>query len=170
MIKGNLFFESNQDLIKGGAPLIGPASVDLTLGKGFKVPIQHHVLRLGDKQEYWEPRNEDHLLESGEFCLCTTEEVVRIPLDKAGFVVGRSSIARVGLQVECAGFIDPGFNGTITLELFNQSPNVIHLIPGIRICQLVLFEVNSISRAYSGKYQGQLGVTESRIEKDKFYE
>lgn len=54
-------------------------------------------------------------IQPGEFMLATTMEYIRIPNDCAAFVHGRSSIGRLGLTVQNAGFIDPGFHGEITL-------------------------------------------------------
>jgi dCTP deaminase len=166
MIKGNDYLNEFVDrYVKGGNPLVGPASIDLTIADDFKKIVEEpeRIVNLGEKVEYV---NSSGILYPGEFCLATTAERVSIPNEIAGFVVGRSSLARQGIQVECAGYIDPGFRGTITMEVFNQSPNIIRLEPGVRFCQLVLFEVTDITRFYSGKYQEQEGATESRLEED----
>ena len=65
---------------------------------------------------------------------------------------GRSSIGRLGLQVQNAGFIDAGFHGQITLELENQSGFPIVLKKGVRICQIVFVQMSqSAEKLYSGK-------------------
>lgn len=82
-----------------------------------------------------------------------------------GRVEGKSSLGRLGLMVHItAGFIDPGFSGTITLELFNAAPLPIKLWPEMKICQLSLFETGVINHDYkeSGRYFGQVGVQGSR--------
>lgn len=103
-----------------------------------------------------------------DFWLASTVETVRIPTDLVAQVNGKSSHARKGLVVhQTAGFIDPGFRGTITLELSNASSRPIRLEAGMPICQLVFFQMTSPSeRPYGSKglgshYQGQAGATAS---------
>lgn len=145
---------------------VQPASYDCTLGEMFMVPEVKGVVELSDAQMYEPIRTAGHYLEPGAFCLATTEEFFTIPVNVAAYVEGRSSIGRVGVFVQNAGFIDPGFNGQITLELFNASPNTVILRPGTRICQVVFMSACDVSDGYSGKYQGQVGVQGSMIHKD----
>ena len=85
----------------------------------------------------------------------------------AAYVEGRSSIGRLGLQIQNAGFIDAGFHGQITLELENQSSFPIVLQSGVRICQIVFVQMNAdAEKPYCGKYNGQTGATPSRLEVD----
>jgi dCTP deaminase len=94
---------------------------------------------------------------------------VDLPAHLLGRVDGRSSIGRLGLFVENAGFIDPGFRGTITLEFFNASRLPVTVTVGQRICQMSLETLSSpCTRPYGdpsrqSKYQGQSGATMSRI-------
>lgn len=107
------------------------------------------------------------LLRSGEFMLGTTIERVRIPPTLAARVEGRSSIGRLGIAVHVtAGFIDPGFEGQITLEIVNFNPRAIWIRPGMRIAQLVFHELRTPATPYRGKYQGQTGTTASRAHVD----
>lgn len=101
------------------------------------------------------------------FVLAATKEYLKIPNNLSAYVEGRSSVGRKGLQVQNAGYIDPGFEGTITLELFNASDVPIALKPGRRICQLVFFELMcETEKPYDGKYVGQIDATPSRLEQD----
>ena len=85
----------------------------------------------------------------------------------AAYVEGRSSIGRLGLQIQNAGFIDAGFYGKITLELENQSPHTIILKPGIRICQIIFVQMTTeANNPYSGKYLGQDAATPSKLHQD----
>jgi dCTP deaminase len=96
--------------------------------------------------------------------LATTLERVSLPLDICARLEGRSSIGRMGLFIHNAGFIDPGFDGQITLELVNTGNSSIQLETGRRICQIVFEELkNPSERGYRGKYQHQNGATGSRI-------
>ena len=101
------------------------------------------------------------------FILATTEENLEVSGKYAVYIEGRSSVGRLGLQVQNAGFVDPGFNGQITLELFNASDVPIALTPGRRVCQAVFFELDEeTEEPYHGKYQFQEYATPSRIEQD----
>ena len=79
-------------------------------------------------------------------------------------VEGRSSLGRLGLFIQNAGWVDPGFHGEITLELFNANRCAIKLQAGRRIGQLVFARMDRAARnPYRGKYQGQRGATGSRV-------
>ena len=99
--------------------------------------------------------------------LASTEEYIRVPDDMAAYVEGRSSIGRLGLQIQNAGFIDAGFHGKITLELENQSQFPIELKVGTRICQIIYVKMSSTAETpYRGKYNGQSNATPSRLHQD----
>ena len=101
------------------------------------------------------------------FLLATTVEFIRIPANVTAFVEGRSSIGRMGLFIQNAGWVDPGFEGNITLELFNANRLPLRLASGRRICQIVFAFMDKATRTpYAGKYQGQRGTVGSRIFKD----
>ena len=73
----------------------------------------------------------------------------------------------MGLFIQNAGWVDPGFKGRITLELYNANSLPIKLEVGRRICQLVFCKMDrDASRPYSGKYQGQETTEGSRIFED----
>ena len=79
-------------------------------------------------------------------------------------VEGRSSLGRLGLFIQNAGWVDPGFHGEITLELFNANRCAIRLQAGRRIGQLVFARMDRAAQSpYRGKYQGQRGATGSRV-------
>ncbi len=102
-----------------------------------------------------------------EFLLATTVEYIRLPANITAFVEGRSSLGRLGLFIENAGWVDAGFEGQITLELYNANSVPIRLYPGMRICQLVFASLDrEPERVYAGKYMGQRGVTPSKIHMD----
>lgn len=102
------------------------------------------------------------------FLLATTMEYVKLPNDLTAFVEGRSSIGRIGLFIQNAGWVDPGFEGQITLELYNANSLPIRLEAGRRICQLVFCRMDQAADApYQGKYQGQRNATGSQVSKDR---
>lgn len=134
---------------------VQPASIDLTLGNDFIVNGARYALSAACPIA---PR---------EFLLGTTVERVKIPNGYVGRVEGRSSWARKGLVIENAGFIDPGFHGQITLELYNLSPDTLYVPLGERICQITFMVMTSLAeRPYGSEglgshYQGQEGTTPS---------
>ena len=153
---------------------INPASVNLTLGDTFLVPLpagRSGIIELGDEVKYRRYKiNEGEvgfILNPGCFALATTRECVKLPDNLAAFVQGRSSIGRIGLTTQNAGFVDPGFHGHITLELVNEGPNSIILTPGYPVAQLVFFKSLPAEVPYCGKYKGQVEATGSRMHMDK---
>lgn len=154
---------------------IQPASLDLHLGNSFallsyprfnergnRVPVE-----LMAKEEYQIYKSKEFVLKPNRFCLATTQECVWVPDYLVGRLEGRSSVGRKGLFIHNAGFIDPGFSGDITLELFNCTGRPVVLKEGIRICQIVFEYLNTTANpAYNGKYQNQEGVTPSRLHMD----
>lgn len=111
-----------------------------------------------------------YLLEPGEFVLASTAETVRLSKRVAGRVEGKSSLARVGLAVHVTGgFIDPGFDGQITLEIANLLHRPLTLYAGMRIAQIAFTPVaGRVRNPYGtvGHYQSQTGPTLSRYQLD----
>lgn len=105
-----------------------------------------------------------YVLKPNAFVLLSTVEKVWISPSLGSAVAGKSSRAREGIAVEFAGWVDPGFGGTLTLEVKNNLPFPIKLTAGMRICQ-VTFELlrTPSTRPYGerGHYQGQNGPTTS---------
>lgn len=104
------------------------------------------------------------VLHPGSLVLGSTFEYIKMPNDLEGQVDGRSSWARLGLTIATATGIDPGFSGSITLELSNLGKSPLILIPGARICQLVLRSTVS-TEGYNKKrkYQSPIGPEFSKI-------
>ncbi|NLE86437.1 MAG: dCTP deaminase [Myxococcales bacterium] len=161
---------------------IQPASVDLRLGASFVVYRLPHVPCIDPHDarsvEGYTERIDiapdgAFVLQPGEFALGSTWERVRVPADLVARVEGRSSIGRLAVVVHAtAGFIDPGFEGQITLELSNLGRCAVKLYPGMRISQVVFHTMTSpAERPYGAdrgsKYQGQGGPVPSRIARDR---
>lgn len=157
-------------------PNVQPASVDLTLDDHVLVPREaFEPIELIDIKatplEYDEHRTSLFVLEPQAFVLGSTAETVTLPANLVGRVEGKSSLGRLGLLVHStAGFIDPGFEGKITLEFCNLSDRKIVLQEGLRICQVSFTELTHECRWPYGseklrsKYQGQSKTTPSRYE------
>lgn len=149
---------------------IQPASVDIRLGNVFSVieDSSTGIITLKDEIKYKNIFAEKYLLLPGQFVLATTMEYISLPNNLTAFVEGRSSLGRLGLFIQNAGWVDPGFSGEITLELYNANRCAIELQAGRRIGQLVFAQMDQEAlNPYKGKYQGQRGATGSRIYLDE---
>lgn len=147
-----------------------PASIDLTLGDHFLKVDENAVDRitLDGELRYTELRTDEIVIPPLSFLLAVTRERIRLPRNVTAFVEGRSSIGRLGLFIQNAGWVDPGFDGTLTLELFNANRLPIRLRAGRRICQIVFAQLDrSTAHPYRGKYQHQAGAVGSRVHLDR---
>ena len=145
---------------------IQPASVDIRLGNTFSVveDSPSGIIRLDNEIHYQTITTDTYLLLPGQFVLATTMEYFELPDDLTAFVEGRSSLGRMGLFIQNAGWVDPGFKGEITLELYNANRCAIELKAGRRVGQLVFARMDAAAQnPYRGKYQGQRGATGSRV-------
>ena len=143
-----------------------PASVDIRLGSTFTIveDTSSGVIQLSREMQYKTIQSDKYLLMPGQFVLATTMEYFKLPNNMTAFVEGRSSIGRLGLFIQNAGWVDPGFEGEITLELFNANRCAIELQAGRRVGQLVFAQLDQdADNPYRGKYQGQKGAIGSRI-------
>ncbi len=149
---------------------IQPASIDLRLSDHFLQldEKQTQLLDLQNTAHYVEFRQSQIIIPPHSFLLASTIEYISLPPNLTAFVEGRSSIGRMGLFIQNAGWVDPGFEGTVTLELYNANRIPIKLEAGRRICQIVIVSMEqSAQNPYHGKYQGQIETTSSRIYQDK---
>ena len=159
-------------VIKGlGSGAIQPSSIDLTLGSDaliLKYWDTQGVLDLNSKVEHQKISGEEIIIPAHSFILATTKEYVKLPNDVSAFVEGRSSVGRMGLFIQNASVVGPGFNGKLTLELYNANILPIRLKTGKRICQLILFQMDQAAeKPYQGKYQGQTKTTATKAFLDK---
>ena len=145
---------------------IQPASVDIRLGNTFSIveDLPSGIINLEDEIPYKTIVTDTYILLPNQFVLATTMEYFHLPDDLTAFVEGRSSLGRMGLFIQNAGWVDPGFHGEITVEPYNANRCAIELKAGRRIGQLVFAKMDSPAiHPYQGKYQGQKGATGSRV-------
>lgn len=140
------------------------ATVDFRIGNKFKYPNYHHkknksgIIGLEDELQYLDLEDNEIIIQPNHFILGTTLETLTLPNYLCARVDGKSKIGRKGLIVQTAGHIGPGFNGQITLELYNANQMPIKLNYGQKICQIEFHELSSPStKPYSGQYLGQKG-------------
>jgi dCTP deaminase len=158
--------------------MLQPASVDLRLGNTFRVFHNHRAAAIDLAQP---PTNlteqisitddEPFVIHPGEFCLGRTLEWVELPDDVVARIEGKSSLGRLGLIVHAtAGFVDPGWKGTLTLEITNLTRVPIKLWAAKPIAQLSFMTLDAPAlRPYGhpdlgSHYHGQIEATESRYE------
>lgn len=156
-----------------GPESIQPASIDCTLGDNFLLLEDQdmEIITMDTDIRYKEVTQDTITIPAHSFVLATTQEYLELPPKVSCFVEGRSSIGRMGLFIENAGWVDPGFKGRITLELFNANSLPIKLQAGRRIGQFVFCLMDRESeKPYEGKYQGQDKTIGSRIAKDTDYQ
>ncbi len=153
---------------------IQPSSVDLRLGDEFIIfPDDIEVIDVLDKDiskflKKVKINQNSFIIKPKQFVLATTVEYIKLPNYITAFVEGRSSLGRLGLFIENAGWVDAGFEGNITLEFFNANSRPLKIYPNMRICQLVFAKMEEpAENPYRGKYFAQRGVTASRIFMDK---
>lgn len=140
---------------------VGPASVDLTFGdeiRSFrKIPGKIPVLENTDHKEFTVLQHIDghFAIQPGELVLGMTVETITLPSDVCGWLNTRSRFARLGLMVHAtAPFIQPGVSNRQVLEIFNAGPNTLDLIPGQKLCHLIL-QTTSGGSSYGGMFKQQ---------------
>jgi len=140
---------------------IGPASIDLTLDTKIRVfKKDNHILEVKEDLDYKEVTDiidisSGYVLSPGELVLGITREKITLPDNVAAWINSRSRFARVGLMSHItAPFISPGSSNRQVLEIYNAGREKLKLLPGTKICQLVLEECSGKAK-YQGKFQNQ---------------
>lgn len=156
---------------------IQPSSIDLHLGSDFQVfrnsrypYIDPAREQPGLTEQVMATREEPFVLHPGEFALGTTVEKIGLPYDVVGRLEGKSSLGRLGLLIHStAGYVDPGWEGRLTLELSNVANLPIVLSPGMKIGQISFSRMSTeVDRPYGhpdlkSRYQGQEQATPSKM-------
>lgn len=138
---------------------VGPASIDLTLDNKIRVFNSRKTI-ISENHDYEKITKiidilKGYELKPGELVLGITKEKISLPENICGWLNSRSRFARIGLMSHItAPFIAPGVSNKQVLEIYNAGPNIIKLIPGTKICQLVLQECKGKAK-YQGKFANQ---------------
>lgn len=156
--------------------MVQPSSIDVHLGDEFlvfnntdvpfvdlKKPLEYTMTKVKVEE------NKPFILHPGEFVLGATDQRIALPNNIAARIEGKSSLGRIGLLIHStAGFIDPGWDGQITLELSNVSRLPITLYPKMKIGQISFHMMSTeVDNPYGSsklgsKYQGQRGPQPSK--------
>lgn len=155
----NIFTAGNEEVEFDLDKQLKFGSIDLHFHydcKKFKLKsddiLTYNKLRAHD---YLEPAKSEGdkklVIHHGEVIITSTLEIVQLSEEFAGIITGRSSIARMGIMVQCCQeFINPGHGQPIPLQLINLAPCAVELDLGTPICQLILFKLRTPA---SGKYK-----------------
>lgn len=159
--------------------LVQPGSYNIRLGNLFRFfdVIQQPFLDVAKPvsdftKELKVASGERIIIHPSEFVLGETMEYFAMPDDLVGQIVGRSSLGRIGINVATAGYIDPGYKGSLTFQISNLANIPIALYPGMKIGQIIFHFLSTPaqfpygSKKLESKYQGQRGPTESRLFKE----
>jgi dCTP deaminase len=172
---GRLIDEGRIEIDPYDAALLQPSSLDVRVDRYFRVFRNNRYPHIDVKREQEdlteqvEIDDEPFILHPGEFVLGSTLERVRLPDDLVARLEGKSSLGRLGLLIHStAGFIDPGFDGHVTLELSNVANLPITIYHEMKIGQISFMQLSEPtstpygSDSLGSKYQGQRGPTPSR--------
>ncbi|MGM5480503.1 MAG: dCTP deaminase [Nanobdellota archaeon] len=136
---------------------IGPASIDLTLDNKLRVFVkQKQPINIKENIDYKKYTkivdiSKGYVLKQNELVMGITKEKITLPNNISGFLQSRSKFARIGLMSHItAPFIAPGISNQQVLEIYNAGPEPIRLIPGIKVCHLILQKCKG-----KAKYEGQ---------------
>ena len=174
----DILMESSHDVMQQ----IGPASLDFRLGNAFKMYKRGHFTSIDSKNPtQWVevetitiPDGESFVIHPGQFVLGVTLEKIKVPHDLVARCEWRSSLGRLGIILHStAGYIDPGFAGTITLEMTNINEVPVILYPGMRIGQYVFETIHGTvevpyDQRKGSKYMDQELPEESRVGEDLY--
>jgi dCTP deaminase len=177
---GRLIDEGQIEIDPYDAALLQPSSLDVRVDRYFRVFRNNRYPHIDVKREQEDltelveiDDEQPFILHPGEFVLGSTLERVRLPDDLVARLEGKSSLGRLGLLIHStAGFIDPGFDGHVTLELSNVANLPITIYFGMKIGQLSFVQLSEPAEKPYGsgglgsKYQGQKGPTPSRYWKN----
>jgi len=140
---------------------IGPASIDLCLGNELRVfQKKNKIIVLNNHLDYFDVTQKislgkGYVLKPGELVMGITKEKITLPEDICGWLQSRSRFARFGLMSHItAPFVSPGVSNHQVLEIYNASPRKLKLIPGLKICHLILERCHGKSK-YEGRFSNQ---------------
>ncbi len=140
---------------------VGVASIDLTLGSEIREIVNDEAaIRVEEETDYRDHTRvlgleSSYRLDPGVTIHGITAEHVTLPSNLCGFLEGRSRFARLGLMIHVtSAFVQPGVSNRQVLEMSNVSSRALEIVPGVRVCQLVLMHTDG-EATYQGRFQDQ---------------
>lgn len=161
--------KDNNKIISYGLSSYG---VDLSLADEFKVFYEKRDRKVG---YYIDPKKEIKFNEESgnghviippnSFALGRSNEYIKMPRDVTGLATNKSTYARCGLNTPST-VLEAGWEGHLTIEMFNSTPHPIKVYANEGIVQILFFKGEDCLTSYAdrcGKYQGQTGVTGAKV-------
>lgn len=149
------------------------ATVNLTLDVEGQIYSSNEPIMMGkalESNNYKKIDLTEYTLEPGKTVTVQTKEYLKIPNNMAGLIIERHSIRLMGLSVSPASYLNPGYEGTMSLVIRNENPVAVKMVPGIKFCQLALFKLSSEAlKPYSKqdqRYQGSKSIQTSKLHLD----
>lgn len=133
---------------------LGPASYQLRIRTVRQAP---------GAPEIEVPDGYDFFIAANAMVLVGVHEEVSLPRDLCGFLKLKSSLGRLGYVSWDQGFVEPGYQGSLTIVLHNFSHTPTLMRGGQKICHLILGRTEQkSSKGYASEYQGSKGATLSK--------
>ncbi len=152
---------------------IQPSSIDLTLDSNIKIPkndinIDFNVFDKNLENYFEEKSFDNYVLLPGDFVIGQIKETIKLPKTFTGNIFNRNSLIKTGINVSLSSYINPGYCGKLPIVINNIGKFKIELVPGMRICQLVIYDVvpepdRDYSTKKDSKYFGERDISLSKI-------
>lgn len=152
------------------------ATINLTLDPLVKRYSSNEPIVLGnpvteDHYESFDTSKAEFSLMPKESILIQTHEFIKVPDNMTARIYERYSVKSLGLIISPAHYMNPGYRGQISLTAFNSNSVPVRLVPGIKICQLGLFNLNSEPlkpyEKQDAKYMDATNVSISKLHLDR---
>ncbi|MFZ2377600.1 MAG: dCTP deaminase [Methanothrix sp.] len=157
---------------------VQPSSIDLTLDNRIRTPKSGITLNAfdADIEECFEEKIlDEYVLKPGDFIIGQIKETIGLSKRMTGLIQNRNSLIRLGINVGLSSYINPGYFGQLPIVIHNLGSFSVDLIPGMRICQLIIFDVRpdperDYSQRKDAKYLGESDVGLSKLYMDVEFE
>lgn len=150
---------------------IQPSSIDLTLDNRIRTPksgIKINAFDADIKDCFEERILDEYVLKPGDFIIGQIKETIGLSKRMTGLIQNRNSLIRLGINVGLSSYINPGYFGQLPIVIHNLGSFSVDLVPGMRICQLVVYDVEpdperDYSQRKDAKYLGESDVGLSKL-------
>lgn len=153
---------------------IQPSSIDLTLDNRIRTPkkgIEINAFDANIENCFEEGILDEYILKPGDFIIGQIKETIGLSKKMTGLIQNRNSLIRLGINVGLSSYINPGYFGQLPIVIHNLGSFSVDLVPGMRICQLVVYDVEpdperDYSQRKDAKYLGESDVGLSKLYMD----
>lgn len=153
---------------------IQPSSIDLTLDNRIRIPksgIKINAFDADIKDCFEERILDEYVIKPGDFIIGQIKETIGLSKRMTGLIQNRNSLIRLGINVGLSSYINPGYFGQLPIVIHNLGNFSVDLVPGMRICQLVVYDVEpdperDYSQRKDAKYLGESDVGLSKLYMD----